>query len=93
MSRPATGSIAAICLRRSIRHFPRQISTSCETRVAAFDATINRLRAELAGQDYAVGDSANADDLLQRKIFLQRKSSYDAQMQNLTRKSRRHRPI
>jgi hemolysin D len=51
-------------------------------RVAAFDASINRLRAELGGEDYAAGDSAGADDILQRKVFLQRKSSYDAQMQN-----------
>jgi HlyD family secretion protein len=51
-------------------------------RVAAFDASINRLRAELSGQDYAVGDTAGADDILQRKVFLQRKSSFDAQMQN-----------
>lgn len=51
-------------------------------RVAAFDASINRLRAELSGQDYSVGDSANADDLLQRKVFLQRKSSFEAQIQN-----------
>ena len=51
-------------------------------KVAAFDASINRLRAELDGQEYTVGDSANADDILQRKVFLQRKSSYDAQIQN-----------
>jgi HlyD family secretion protein len=51
-------------------------------RVAAFDASINRLRAELSGQQYAVGDAAVADEILQRKVFLQRKSSYDAQMQN-----------
>jgi hemolysin D len=53
-----------------------------QNRVAAFDASINRLRAELGGQEYTVGDSANADDILQRKVFLQRKSSYNAQMQN-----------
>jgi hemolysin D len=51
-------------------------------RVTAFDASINRLRTELAGEDYATGDTASADDLLQRKVFLQRKSSFDAQMQN-----------
>jgi HlyD family secretion protein len=50
-------------------------------RVAAFDASINRLRAELSGQEY-IGDSASADDILQRKVFWQRKSSYVAQMQN-----------
>lgn len=51
-------------------------------RVAAFDASINRLRAELAGEDYAAGDAASADEILQRKVFLQRKSSFDAQIQN-----------
>ena len=51
-------------------------------RVAAFEAAIDRLRAELSGKDYSVGDSANADEILQRKVFLQRKSSYDAQIQN-----------
>jgi HlyD family secretion protein len=52
------------------------------SRVAGFDATINRLRAELNGEDYTVSDPANADEVLQRKIFLQRKTAYDAQMQN-----------
>lgn len=51
-------------------------------RVAAFDASINRLRAELNGPEYAASEPAGADELLQRKVFLQRKSSYDAQMQN-----------
>jgi hemolysin D len=51
-------------------------------RVAAFDASINRLRAELGRQDYKVTASANADDILQLKVFLQRQSSHEAQMQN-----------
>lgn len=51
-------------------------------KVAAFDASINRLRAELDGFEYVVGNSASADEVLQRKVFLQRKASYDAQMQN-----------
>ena len=51
-------------------------------RVAAFDAAINRLRAELGDYEYVVGNFANADDTLQRKMYLQRKSSYDAQIQN-----------
>jgi hemolysin D len=51
-------------------------------RVAAFDAAINRLRAELDGVDFAASDNAGADDILQRKVFLQRKSSYAAQIQN-----------
>ncbi len=51
-------------------------------RVAAFDATIDRLRAELAGHEYAPREGANSDELLQHKVFLQRKSAYDAQIQN-----------
>ena len=50
-------------------------------RQSGFDATIARLRAELAGQPY-VGDPANADDRLQRDNFLQRKAHHDAQTQN-----------
>jgi HlyD family secretion protein len=51
-------------------------------RVAAFDASIARLRAELAGVDYVVTDLGDADAVLQQKMFLQRKSARDAQMQN-----------
>ncbi len=53
-----------------------------QNRVAAFDAVINRLRAELGGHEFVVGEAANADDILQRKMFLQRKSAYEAQIQN-----------
>ena len=51
-------------------------------RVAAFDASIARLRAELAGSDYVAADLGDADAVLQRNMFLQRKSARDAQMQN-----------
>jgi len=51
-------------------------------RVAAFDASIARLRAELADTDYVVADIGNADAVLQQNMFLQRKSTRDAQMQN-----------
>ncbi|WP_407180095.1 HlyD family type I secretion periplasmic adaptor subunit [Bradyrhizobium sp. STM 3562] len=51
-------------------------------KVAVFDASINRLRAELDGREYAAADPANAEQALQRKMFLQRRSSYEAQMQN-----------
>jgi hemolysin D len=52
------------------------------TRVAAFDATINRLKAELGGYDYVVTDSANSDDVLQGKMFAQRRTFYDTQLRN-----------
>jgi hemolysin D len=51
-------------------------------RVAAFDASINRLKAELSGDEYEPSDRARADEVLQRQVFLQRKSAYVAQIQN-----------
>jgi membrane fusion protein, hemolysin D len=52
------------------------------SKVGVFNAAINRLRDELDGKEYVIGSSANADEVLQRKMFVQRKTSYDAQMQN-----------
>ena len=52
------------------------------TRVAAFDATINRLKAELDGYDFVVTDPANSDDVLQGKMFLQRRTFYETQLRN-----------
>ena len=52
------------------------------TRVAAFDATINRLKAELGGYDFVVTDSANPDDVLQGKMFVQRRTFYETQLRN-----------
>ena len=52
------------------------------TRVAAFDATINRLKAELGGYDYVVTDPANSDDVLQGKMFAQRRTFYETQLRN-----------
>jgi HlyD family secretion protein len=51
-------------------------------RVAALDAAIARLRAELAGTEYVVRKPANPDEMLQQKVFLQRKSAYGAQYQD-----------
>lgn len=51
-------------------------------RVAALDATVARLHAELDGTVYEAKNSANSDEVLQQKVFLQRKSAYDAQYQN-----------
>jgi hemolysin D len=52
------------------------------TRGAAFDATINRLRAELGGYDFVVTDPASSDDVLQGKMFLQRRTFYETQLRN-----------
>lgn len=51
-------------------------------RVAAFDASIARVRAELASSDFVPADLGDADAVLQRNMFLQRKSAREAQMQN-----------
>jgi HlyD family secretion protein len=52
------------------------------TRVAALDATINRLKAELGGYEFVVADSTNPDDVLQGKMFLQRRTFYETQLRN-----------
>src|SRR3954451_3330036 len=52
------------------------------TRVAALDATINRLKAELGGYDFVVADSSNPDEVLQGKMFYQRRTFYDSQLRN-----------
>nr|WP_249139677.1 HlyD family type I secretion periplasmic adaptor subunit [Bradyrhizobium ottawaense] len=51
-------------------------------RLAGLDASIGRLRAELDGTDYGLDEAANADQALQRRVFLQRKAAYDLQIQN-----------
>lgn len=49
-------------------------------KVAAFDAAIERLRAELDGRDYVLSDPNNPDAILQGKLFAQRKSFYSTQL-------------
>lgn len=51
-------------------------------RLAGLDASIDRLRAELDGADYVVDETANADQALQKRVFLQRRAAYDLQIQN-----------
>lgn len=51
-------------------------------RLAGLDASIDRLRAELDGVDYVVDKAANSDQVLQRRVFLQRRAAYDLQIQN-----------
>src|SRR4051794_661154 len=52
------------------------------TRVAAFDATINRLKAELGDYEFVVGDSGNPDEVLQGKMFQQRRTFYQTHLRN-----------
>lgn len=49
-------------------------------KVAAFDAAIERLRAELDRRDYVLSDPNNPDAILQGKLFAQRKSFYSTQL-------------
>jgi HlyD family secretion protein len=49
---------------------------------AALDAQVRRLEAELGGVDYAVGANATADQILQMRLFAQRRAFYLAQVQN-----------
>jgi membrane fusion protein, hemolysin D len=52
------------------------------SKVGVFNAAIDRLKAELNAEDYVIGESTNADKVLQRKMFLQRKAAYAAQVEN-----------
>ena len=52
------------------------------TRVVALEATINRLNAELNGQNFIAADSKNPDEVLQGKLFLQRKAYYETSLRN-----------
>ena len=52
------------------------------TRVSALDAVVARITAELEGWDYIPADLENPDAALQRRLFLQRKALYDAQVRN-----------
>ncbi|WP_445492979.1 HlyD family type I secretion periplasmic adaptor subunit [Rhodopseudomonas sp. RCAM05734] len=49
-------------------------------KVAAFDAAIERLKAELEGRDYVLTEPNNPDAILQSKLFAQRRSFYSAQL-------------
>ncbi|MGR4925899.1 HlyD family type I secretion periplasmic adaptor subunit [Bradyrhizobium sp. CAR08] len=51
-------------------------------RVAAFEAAIGRLRAELDRTEFVVSNASNNDEQLQHKLFLQRRTAYDAQIRN-----------
>lgn len=51
-------------------------------RLAAFDAQIARLEAELANTAYRAGSPASADELLQERLWKQRRSSLDSAIAN-----------
>jgi hypothetical protein len=47
-----------------------------------FQAAVNRLEAELDGRDFATSDSSNPDQVLQARLFAQRKAYYEASVRN-----------
>lgn len=52
------------------------------TRVAALEAAISRLNAELNGQEFVATDAKNPDEALQGRLFLQRKAFYETSLRN-----------
>lgn len=70
--------------------FPKADVDALRTRIAALDAIIARIEAELAGRDFVPPDSANPEDAAQLRLFVQRKgyvheslNNYDAQIASL----------
>ena len=47
-----------------------------------FDAQINRLEAELGNQDYTLAPDANPEELLQQRLFMQRRASLRSAVAN-----------
>lgn len=52
------------------------------TRLAALDAQIDRLEAELGGGEYAAPAGASEEQLLQGRLFLQRRAFFNASLRN-----------
>ena len=70
--------------------FPKADVDALRIRIAALDATIARLDAELLGSDFVAPNPSNPEDAAQSRLFLQRKSyvkasldNYDAQIASL----------
>lgn len=53
-----------------------------ENKLAALDAQVERMEAELAGRDYTAMAGSTVDERLQAKLFGQRRAYYTAQLQN-----------
>lgn len=62
--------------------FSQADTDQLRTRVAALDAAIRRLQAELSGGDYVAEDTSNPDQLLQEKLFRQRRAFYETSLRN-----------
>ena len=53
-----------------------------EAKSHSLGARMARLEAELSGNDFPLKSSARADEMLEVRVFLQRKAFYDAQIRN-----------
>lgn len=53
-----------------------------QTRVAALDAAVNRLRAELGDSSVTLTSAAGPDEIIQKNLLVHRKAYYDAQLRN-----------
>lgn len=62
--------------------FPKADVDALRTRIAAFDATIERLEAELNARNFIPLDPANPEDAAQARLFTQRKGYYEASLNN-----------
>ncbi len=62
--------------------FSQADTDQLRTRVVALDAAIKRLQSELSGSDYVAADSSNPDELLQEKLFRQRRAFYETSLRN-----------
>jgi hemolysin D len=62
--------------------FPKADVDALRTRITAFDAAIERLKAELDGRDFTPPDPANPEDAVQARLFRQRKGYYEASLGN-----------
>ncbi len=51
-------------------------------RFSSFDAASRRLQAELDGQDFTAADSQSSDDLLQARLFAQRRQFYESSLRS-----------
>lgn len=62
--------------------FPKADVDALRTRIAAFDATIERLEAELNARNFVPVDPANPEDAAQARLFTQRKGYFEASLNN-----------
>jgi len=62
--------------------FPKADVDALRIRIAALDATIARLEAELSGRDFVAPDPTDPDDRVEARLFAQRKAYYAASLHN-----------